>query len=90
MPKKPISKPWPTNSAQICPVEHRARPAATLSVPPSTQVRMPPRSANHPIAIPPNPVPTQVSAPASASTERGTPSSSSMARSPTTISNVEP
>ncbi len=42
------------------------------------------------MAMPPSPVPIQASAPASASTERGTPRSASIARSPTTISKVEP
>ena len=61
-----------------------------MTVPISTLLRTPIRSASQPMAMPPDPVPIQVSAPASARTERDTPRSSAIARSPTTISKVEP
>jgi len=56
----------------------------------STIFRVPMRSANQLMTMPPKPVPTQVIAPASANVERDTPRSRSITRSPTTISKVEP
>ena len=55
-----------------------------------TVVRRPMRSASQPIRMPPEPVPTQTSAPASASTERSVPSASCIGFMPTTISSGEP
>ena len=61
-----------------------------MTQPINTLLRTPIRSAIQPMTIPPSPVPIQVRAPASARTERETPRSSSIARSPTTMSRVEP
>ena len=74
----------------MCPVDDSASPDATMTVPISTLLRMPIRSASQPMTMPPNPVPIQVIEPASARIERDIPRSSSMARSPTTISKGEP
>ncbi len=48
------------------------------------------RSASQPMKMPPAPVPTQTSAPASATTERSMPSDSWIGFMPTTISKGEP
>ena len=56
----------------------------------ATTARMPIRSASHPIGMPPNPVPTQTSEPASATTDLSVPRSCWIVFSPTTISSGEP
>ncbi len=48
------------------------------------------RSASQPMKMPPAPVPTQTSAPASATTERSMPSNSWIGFMPTTIRSGEP
>ena len=55
-----------------------------------TVARMPMRSATWPMTMPPAPVPSQVSAPASATTWRAVPRSSVIGFSPTTASSGEP
>ena len=67
-----------------------ASPAAIITVPMLAVRRMPMRSASQPIRMPPTPVPTQTSAPASATTERSVPSASWIGFSPTTTSSGEP
>ena len=44
-----------------------------MTLPISTQLRIPIRSASHPMTMPPSPVPIQIKAPASARVERETP-----------------
>src|SRR5262245_57269641 len=57
-----------------------------MQAPIATVSRTPMRSASQPMKMPPAPVPTQVSAPASATTERSVPSASWIGFMPTTIS----
>ena len=78
------------NSAQMLPVEDSARPAAIMTAPMDAVKRMPIRSASQPIMMPPRPVPTHTSAPASATTERSVPSESWMGFSPTTTMSGAP
>jgi len=61
-----------------------------MQAPKATVARTPIRSASQPIRMPPAPVPTQASEPASTSTERSVPSASSIGFRPTTISSGEP
>jgi hypothetical protein len=61
-----------------------------MQAPMMTVRRIPMRSASQPMKMPPAPVPTQTSAPASATTERSIPSASWIGFMPTTISKGEP
>ena len=62
-------------------------PAPIISVPPSTVQRTPIRSANNPMAMPPDPVPNQTSAAARDGMARGTPSVAAIGlRATTTMS----
>ena len=61
-----------------------------MTAPIVTVERMPMRSASQPIMMPPRPVPTQTSAPASATTERSVPNASWIGFRPTTTSSGEP
>jgi hypothetical protein len=60
-------------------------------IPPKITVqRIPIRSAIRPAAIPPRPVPIQVSAPASATADRSVPSEAAIGFRPTTMTSGEP
>ncbi len=85
-----MNTPWPTYSAQTLPEADRARPAAVEIAPRLVVARMPMRSATQPISMPPRPVPTQTSAPASAMTERSDASVAWIGFSPTTTSRGAP
>ena len=86
----PISNPWPRYKAQTSPSVDSASPAAIMTVPIKTMARMPIRSASQPIGMPPNPVPTQTSAPARAITLRSVANPSCIGFKPTTTSNGAP
>src|SRR3984893_6662869 len=60
-------------------------PTAIITAPPMTVQRTPTRSATRPMMMPPNPAPTQTSAPASAGIERSPLTSAAMFFSATTV-----
>src|SRR5665213_1253098 len=90
LPSRPISRPCPMSSAQIVPTPDSTSPMPTISVPPSTVQRTPMRSANNPMAMPPDPVPNQTSAAASDGIARGTSSVAAIGFSATATINGAP
>src|SRR4029078_9822455 len=90
IPITPMKSPCPIHRGHGGPSVEIARPSPIISVPHMTVHRVPTLSASRPIMTPPTPKPSQVSALASAGTERAPPTSAAMSFRATAVIHAAP